>query len=328
MDEALYKQVKTQRGFTYSYYFSPPSPGKPVLFFSHGFPNSSHVWREQVAFFKPLGYGVVVPDMLGYGGTDKPTDPKLYIGTGLAQDVADIFDAEGLTQVIAIGHDWGSYLVSRILNSHSSHVAACAFVAVGYVAPDSSYRYAVTHPEFMTQMVGYDTTAYVRFFIQPDAPEILEKNIDSFLCLGYPEKPEIWKDHMCVDGGARAWLESNRKNPLPSYMTPEIVEHERKALLKGGLTAPLCWYKIMLDDAKDADDATLAPEAHYVAQPLLFVACTRDVVCLPVLGDTSHSKYAKGVLTRKEIDGDHWALESHPAELSAILNEWITGLQI
>ncbi|KAJ7703331.1 hypothetical protein B0H17DRAFT_1127579 [Mycena rosella] len=73
-----------------------------------------------------------------------------------------------------------------------------------------------------------------------------------------PEKPEIWKDHMCVDGGARAWIEGNRMNSLPSYtgMTPEVVEHERKALLKGGLTAPLCWYKIMLDDAKDADDAS------------------------------------------------------------------------
>ncbi|KAJ7637854.1 Alpha/Beta hydrolase protein [Mycena rosella] len=176
MNETLYKHVKTQRGLTHSYYFSPLTAGKQVLLFYHGFPSSSDTWREQVSFFKPLVYGFVVPDMLGYGDTDKPTDPKLYIGTGLAQDVADIFAAEGLTQVIAIGHDWGSYLVSRLLNSHSSRVAACAFVGLGYLAPDSSYRYAVTHPEFTIQMVGYDNTAYVRFFIQPDAAEIIEKN--------------------------------------------------------------------------------------------------------------------------------------------------------
>jgi pimeloyl-ACP methyl ester carboxylesterase len=59
-----------------------------------------------VPFFEQLGYGLVVPELLGYGGTDKPTDPKFYIGSGHAQDIVDIFDAEGVNQVIAIGHDW------------------------------------------------------------------------------------------------------------------------------------------------------------------------------------------------------------------------------
>jgi soluble epoxide hydrolase/lipid-phosphate phosphatase len=106
MDKSSYKQLKTQRGLTYSYYFSPPLTGKPVLFFSHGFPSNSLVWQAQVAIFSPQGYGILAPDLLGYGGTDKPTDPKLYIGSGLAQDVVDIFDAEEIERVIAIGHDW------------------------------------------------------------------------------------------------------------------------------------------------------------------------------------------------------------------------------
>jgi hypothetical protein len=38
MDENNYKQTKTKRGFSYTYYYSPPTAGKPVLFFSHGFP--------------------------------------------------------------------------------------------------------------------------------------------------------------------------------------------------------------------------------------------------------------------------------------------------
>ncbi|KAJ7817364.1 hypothetical protein B0H14DRAFT_3877517 [Mycena olivaceomarginata] len=64
------------------------------------------LWRKQVAFFQPLGYGIIVPDHLGYRGTDKPTDPKLYVGHGLAADMADILDAEAFAQVVAIGHDW------------------------------------------------------------------------------------------------------------------------------------------------------------------------------------------------------------------------------
>ncbi|KAJ7474241.1 alpha/beta-hydrolase [Mycena latifolia] len=329
MDPNLYKQVKTQRGFTYAYYFSPPAAGKPVLFFAHGFPCSSHLWRAQVAFFQPHGYGIVVPDLLGYGGTDKPTDPKLYTGGGLAQDVVDILDAEGITQVVAIGHDWGSYLVSRMINHHPSRIAACAFVTVGYSAPSSVYKEILTQPPgLMTQRVGYENFAYMRFFSQPDAADIIEKNIDSFLCMFYPESPTIWKDNMCVEGGARAWVESNKIAPLASYMTPELAARERTVLLTDGLAAPLCWFKVNLEDAKAADDATVLPEAHFVTQPLLFVACTRDAACLPIFGDTNHAKYAKGGVTRRELDGDHWVLESHPAEISGILNEWIDGLDV
>lgn len=105
MDQNCYKQAKTQRGFTYSYYFSPAAAGKPILFFSHGFPSSSVLWRKHVAFFEPLGYGLLVSDLHGYGGRDKPTDPKYYTGSGLAQDIVDILDAEGIQQVVAVGYD-------------------------------------------------------------------------------------------------------------------------------------------------------------------------------------------------------------------------------
>jgi pimeloyl-ACP methyl ester carboxylesterase len=119
MDPSRYKQLKTQRGFTYSYYWSPPATDKPVLLFAHGFAEGSFLWRKQVPFFEQLGYGLVVPELLGYGGTDKPTDPKFYIGSGHAQDIVDIFDAEGVNQVIAIGHDWytARELLTLILTS-------------------------------------------------------------------------------------------------------------------------------------------------------------------------------------------------------------------
>ncbi|KAJ7139222.1 alpha/beta-hydrolase [Mycena epipterygia] len=332
MDEGSFKEIKTQRGFTYSYYFSPriPDSGKPVIFFSHGFPSGSYVWREQVAFFKLRGYGVLVPDLLGYGGTDKPTDPELYIGSGLAQDVVDIFDAEGIKRVIAIGHDWGSYLVSRLINHHPNRVSACAFLTVGYAPPAASYMAAINEPEQLKKltMLEYDVFAYRRFFIQPDAAEIIEKNIDSFICLVYPDTPQLWKEHLCVEGGTRAWIESNKKNILPSYMTTERVEREKLVLLKGGLSGPLCWYKVAVDEAKVVDDAKVPREAYDIMQPLLYVAFTRDPISLPRLIDSVHKEYAKGIVTRKEIDADHWGVDSHPAELSAILIEWIEGLDV
>lgn len=106
MDKSKFKTVKTQRGYTYSYYYAAPSLGKPVLLFAHGFPSGSYLWRKQVPYFEPKGYGIIVPDFLGYGGTDKPTDPTAYVGSGHALDVADILAGEKVDKVIAIGHDW------------------------------------------------------------------------------------------------------------------------------------------------------------------------------------------------------------------------------
>ncbi|KAJ7910298.1 Alpha/Beta hydrolase protein, partial [Mycena leptocephala] len=89
----------------YSYYFSAPVEGKPTLLFSHGFPTPAYLWAKQMAFLDPMGYGIVAPDLLGYGGTDKPTDPKFYVGSGLAQDAIDILDHENIDKTIAVGHD-------------------------------------------------------------------------------------------------------------------------------------------------------------------------------------------------------------------------------
>ena len=106
MDAASYKKHITTRGFTYSYYFSAAQPEKPTLVFLHGFPSSSWDWTSQATFFKARGYGLIIPDMLGYAGTDKPTDPKAYVGSGVAKDIVDIMDNESVQKAIAVGHDW------------------------------------------------------------------------------------------------------------------------------------------------------------------------------------------------------------------------------
>ena len=59
-----------------------------------------------MSFFKDKGFGLLVPDMLGYGGTDKPQDPTSYKQSDMATDLIDILNAETVDKVIAIGHDW------------------------------------------------------------------------------------------------------------------------------------------------------------------------------------------------------------------------------
>ena len=47
-----------------------------------------------------LGYRVVVPDMLGYGGTDKPEDPAAYVPRRLSADLAALLDALSISKAV------------------------------------------------------------------------------------------------------------------------------------------------------------------------------------------------------------------------------------
>ncbi|KAJ7021644.1 alpha/beta-hydrolase [Mycena alexandri] len=263
MEQSRYKQIKTQRGLKYSYFSTPATNGKPVIFFAHGFPLPSSLWREQVAFFEPLGYGLLVPDLLGYGGTDKPMDPKLYVGSSHARDIADILDAEELQQVIAIAHDWGSLAVSRLVNHHPRRVSACGFLAVGYYPPVLPNADIITRSPEASKIFGYDVFAFMRFFTEPDAATVIEKHIDSFISLFFPESPRLSKDHLCVDGGARAWLEADKTAGLPSYMRQEETEGFKQSLLSGGLSGPLCWYRVQIEKVNAEDDASVRNEVSF-----------------------------------------------------------------
>lgn len=106
MDPASYKDATTSRGLKYHYYYVAASGPQPTLLFLHGFPSTSYDWRHQVAFFQPRGYGILVPDLLGYGGTDKPDAPEEYAISRIVRDLVDVLDAEGIEKVVSIGHDW------------------------------------------------------------------------------------------------------------------------------------------------------------------------------------------------------------------------------
>lgn len=106
LDPSRYKDHKVSRGYTYHYYFTAARNGKPTLILAHGFPCFSEEWNQVVKILEPQGYGLIVPDLLGYGGTSKPTEPEEYVVAKIAGDVVEILDAEGLDKVVAIGHDW------------------------------------------------------------------------------------------------------------------------------------------------------------------------------------------------------------------------------
>jgi soluble epoxide hydrolase / lipid-phosphate phosphatase len=105
-NSSLFKDLNVTRGLEYHYYAVPADTGKPTLLFLHGFPSTSYDWRHQVCFFQEKGFGLIVPDMLGYGGTAKPLDTHFYASSLISRDIIDIMDAESIDQAVLISHDW------------------------------------------------------------------------------------------------------------------------------------------------------------------------------------------------------------------------------
>lgn len=94
-------------GTKYAYvHRAPISESRPYLIFVHGCPSSSWDWRHQVEAFSSLGYGIIAPDLLGYGLTDKPDDYREYKQKRMAEHVIAIMDRESVEMAIGIAHDW------------------------------------------------------------------------------------------------------------------------------------------------------------------------------------------------------------------------------
>lgn len=89
----------------YYYAAGTRGTGEPVVFL-HGFPTSSHLWREVVPLV-PDGHRVVVVDLLGYGRSDKPLGRDVSI-KGHAERVVQLLDALRIERAAIIGHDVGA----------------------------------------------------------------------------------------------------------------------------------------------------------------------------------------------------------------------------
>ena len=69
--------------------------GRPVVLL-HGFPDSGRLWRHQVPALAEAGFRVIVPDLRGYGRSDKPAAVDAYSIPLLAGDVLAVLADLGI----------------------------------------------------------------------------------------------------------------------------------------------------------------------------------------------------------------------------------------
>ncbi|MFC6707738.1 alpha/beta fold hydrolase [Flexivirga alba] len=92
--------------------------GRPIVLL-HGFPQTHLMWRH-VATGLAEDHLVIVPDLRGYGASDKPeeADDSTYSKRTMARDIVAVARELGAEQFALIGHDRGALVGMRAALDH------------------------------------------------------------------------------------------------------------------------------------------------------------------------------------------------------------------
>jgi pimeloyl-ACP methyl ester carboxylesterase len=157
--------------------------GRPLILL-HGFPDSGRLWRHQIAPLADAGFKVIVPDMRGYGASDKPTEVDAYNILYLVADVGAVLDQVGVEKAHVVGHDWGaavSWALAAVVPDRVDHLAALSvghpssFRAGGYEQQEKSwYMLLFQFPDIAEQWLSNDGWANLRDWSgHPDADAVI-----------------------------------------------------------------------------------------------------------------------------------------------------------
>jgi haloalkane dehalogenase len=155
--EPHYVTISDQRlGPLRMHYLDEGDPAGPAVLLLHGEPTWSYLFRGAVAPLAAAGHRVVVPDLVGFGRSDKPDAPGDFSYESHVRWLSGFVAAIGLRDAIVVGHDWGGLLGLRLVTGMEGLAAAYVAANHGYPTGDQPpndalrdwQRFAATTPEF------------------------------------------------------------------------------------------------------------------------------------------------------------------------------------
>lgn len=79
----------------------------PVVLMVHGMPTWSYLYRHMIARFVAAGFRCVAPDHIGFGRSDKVTNPDWYTISRHADNLRLLIHDLDLTNITLVVQDWG-----------------------------------------------------------------------------------------------------------------------------------------------------------------------------------------------------------------------------
>ena len=355
MDNFKHKSLITSPySLTYSYYLSPDftshansSSTLPILLLLHGFPDDAHMWEGAIPHLSSLGYPMVLPDLLGFSGSSKPTDPSRYNYRQQANSLAQILDHEGITEkrIIPIGHDWGSATAQRFYLYHRDRCVGLCLLSLAYQIPSPEPFDLAAANEQTAKRFGYPQWSYWEFFTAPDGPELMRQNLERFWEVNngnYPSPlPEesgrdIWMREMfCTKNAMRQYVTGTGKYKDWTVKRKDYPDGEKlkqkfiERMSRDGFEGPVCYYHSLANNTMLEDEKQLCEkdengkDKRVVDVPLLYIGQTGDWVCRTDLMADAKEQGLVSDLEEKVVQAGHWCLYEKPQEIAEVIGDWL-----
>ena len=294
----------------------------PLVLLCHGFPETAHSWRHQLAALAAAGYHAVAPNQRGYGRSDAPERIESYSMLQLAGDIIGLAAALGAERFCVAGHDWGSPVAASVALFRPDLVRGVALLSVPYLP-----RGETDVLSSLTELLGPDN--YQAYYQVPGvAEELLEADVRSSMrsmllnLSGDAERVEL------LDGVTGAdMLPDMSGMPLPDWLSEADLDAYVADFEHSGFRGPLNWYRTSMLNWEMTAPWKGAP----LLPPSLYIGGDRDVVynwpgmsdAIGVLRELSMPSLTKAVV----LEGcGHWTQQERAADVNELLTGFVSGL--
>lgn len=294
----------------------------PLVLMCHGWPESWYSWRHQLAALAAAGYRAVAPDMRGYGGTEAPLEIERYTQLHLVGDMVELVRALGERQAVIVGHDWGAPVAWHAALLRPDVFRAVVGMSVPFAPPG--------RVDFLGALAEQGVSNfYMQYFQAPGVAEAelqrdVESSIRRILYGGSGSRPGQVVFGMLRGPG----LLDNTVDPptLPGWLMPADVAYFAGEFQRAGFRGGLNWYRTMTRSWE-----LLAPwRGRTIGQPSLFIAGSRDDVLTFPTSAAQIDRFGRtlpGLRGCHLLEGaGHWVQQERPAEVNAMLLEFLQGL--
>lgn len=337
MDNFQKKTLVTSRSLKYTYYVSPtgeePSEDCPALLFLHGFPDSAHLWTDVIAGLGNVPNKIIVPDCLGYAGTDKPEDTELYIYDRQTADLMDILAHEKVPNgpnTVVIGHDWGSGLAQRTYLYHREMIKGLVLVNTGYLVPSADTFDLDAVNALTEKLLGYPQFAYWELFTAPDATDVIDGRLERMWAVAHGDRPHWMKTLFCAKNAMRNFVLGDEQVPLRPYAQQAKFRDrfmEQFSAANGGFAGALQMYRSTANNVQGKAFAALNEKREIdlnIDVPVLYFVCREDDVCVPeTMMDPSKQMGLVPKVRDVVLDCAHWSPMEKPAEIAAEIKKYL-----
>jgi pimeloyl-ACP methyl ester carboxylesterase len=204
--------------------------GAPLVLLLHGFAESMHCWRAQVAALADAGYRAVAPSQRGYspGARPDPDDTANYHIDRLMDDAMAVVSACGTgdRRFHLVGHDWGGSIAWALADRFPQRLASLTVLSRPH---PNAFNRALQLPDGEQARRSRHHTA----FLEPDAADMVLANDARWLRERWAAAgvlPEAVELHLSVLGNrdameaALAWYRARGaiRGPLGSIQVPTL----------------------------------------------------------------------------------------------------------